>query len=70
VVEAEEDKAKDAEKEDPDEARLNTPAKSTATIPTRVPNDVPYTQQALFNLLKFIEYSIDRQVYKTAWQHL
>jgi len=59
VVEAEEDKAKDAKKEDPDKVRLNVPARSMATIPTRVPNNIPYTRQALFNLLKFIEYSID-----------
>jgi hypothetical protein len=70
VAEAEEDEAKDAEEEDPDEARLNAPARSTATIPTRVPNDVPYTRQALFDLLKFMEYSTDRQVYETAWQRL
>jgi hypothetical protein len=60
VVEAKEDKAKDAEKEDPDKARLNVPTRSTAIIPTRVSDNVPYTRQALFNLLKFIEYSIDR----------
>jgi hypothetical protein len=70
VAEAEEDEAEDTEEEDPDEARLNAPARSRATIPTRVPDDVPYTRQALFDLLKFMEYSTDRQVYKTAWQRL
>jgi hypothetical protein len=62
--------AKDAEKEDPDEAMLNAPARNMATIPSKVPDNVPYTQQALFDLLKFIEYSIDREVYETAWQRL
>ena len=59
MVEAEEDEAEDAEKEDSDKVRLNVLARSTATIPIRVSNNVPYTRQALFDLLKFMEYSID-----------
>jgi transposase-like protein len=65
-----EEAAKAAEAEEATEARLNAPARNTATIPKKVPDDVPYTRQALFNLLKFIEYSTDREVYKTAWQRL
>jgi hypothetical protein len=68
VVEADNDKAEDAEEEEETvEARLNTPARNTATIPKKVPDNVPYTRQALFNLLKFMEYSTDHKVYKTAW---
>jgi hypothetical protein len=72
AAEAEEDDedAEDAEKEDPDEAMLNAPARNMATIPLKVPDDVPYTRQALFDLLKFMEYSTDREVYETAWQRL
>jgi hypothetical protein len=68
--EEEADEADDATGEDPDEARLNAPARNKATIPTRVPDDIPYTRQALFDLLKFMEYSTDRKVYETAWQRL
>ncbi|KAL1856464.1 hypothetical protein Daus18300_010731 [Diaporthe australafricana] len=57
--------AEEAEAEDPDKATLNAPARNKATIPMRVPNDVPYTRQALFDLLKFMEYSTDREVYET-----
>jgi hypothetical protein len=69
-VEEEADKADDAMGEDPDKARLNVPARNKATIPIRVPNNISYTRQALFDLLKLIEYSIDYKVYKTAWQRL
>jgi hypothetical protein len=69
-AEAEDAEAEDAEEEDPDEARLNAPARNKATIPIKVPDDVPYTRQALFDLLKFMEYSTDREVYETAWQRL
>jgi len=67
VEEEEADKANDVIGEDPDKARLNVPARNKATIPTRVSDNVPYTRHALFDLLKFIKYSTDCKVYKTAW---
>jgi hypothetical protein len=71
AAEADDDEAEDAEEEEETaEARLNAPARNTATIPKKVPDDVPYTRQALFDLLKFMEYSTDREVYETAWQRL
>jgi len=72
VVEEEAEEADEADEEDPDEATLNAPARNNATIPTKVPDlcDVPYTRQALFDLLKFMEYSTDREVFETAWQRL
>jgi hypothetical protein len=56
--EEEEDEAGDASKGDTDEARLNAPARNQATMPKRVPKleDIPYTRQALFDLLRFMEY--------------
>jgi hypothetical protein len=62
----------DVRKEDADKARLNGPARNQATMPSRVPKlkDIPYTRQALFDLLRFMEYSIHREVYETAWQRL
>jgi hypothetical protein len=69
-----EEEAEDAEEEESEAATasLNAPARNKATIPTRVPElkDIPYTRQALFNLVRFMEYSIDREVYETAWQRL
>jgi len=71
AAEANNNKAKNIEKEEETaEARLNMPARNTAIIPKKVLDDVPYTRQALFNLLKFIEYSTDCKVYKIAWQRL
>ena len=67
MAEADNDKAEDAEKEEETvEARLNILVRNTAMIPKKVLDDVPYTRQALFDLLKFIEYSIDCKVYKMA----
>ena len=44
AAKADNNKAKDAEKEEETtEARLNMPAKNTAIIPKKVPNNVPYT---------------------------
>jgi hypothetical protein len=66
AAEAEEDKAGNAKEEDLDTARLNAPARIKATISAKVPDDVPYTRQALFDLLKFIEYRAFRLVPGTA----
>jgi hypothetical protein len=69
-----EEETEDAEEEEAEAAiaSLNSPARNKATIPTKVPElkDIPYTRQALFDLLKFMEYSTDREVYDTAWQRL
>jgi transposase-like protein len=71
LMAAEEEEAEDAEEEeDPDVASLNALARNKVTIAGTVPEDIPYTWQALFDLLKFIEYSTDHKVYETAWQQL
>jgi hypothetical protein len=43
VEEEEADKVNNTTGEDPDKARLNVLVRNKVIIPTRVPNDVPYT---------------------------
>ena len=61
-----------AELEDNDEdlASLNAPARNTLTVPLAVPSSIPYTQTALFNLLKVMEYATNCKTYDTAWRRL
>ena len=67
AAEVDNNKAEDAKKEEETvEARLNILARNTAIIPKKVPDNIPYTWQALFDLFKFIEYSIDCKVYEIA----
>jgi hypothetical protein len=43
LIQEEEEEAEETEEEDLDEAILNALARNTATIPTRVPDNFPYT---------------------------
>lgn len=62
--------AADLEDGDEDLASLNAPARNTLMIPSRVPDEIPYTRTALFGLLKIMEYTDDRETYVSAWQRL
>lgn len=53
------DGAGDLEDHNEDLISLNAPVRSKSTMPLRIPNNIPYTRKALFDLLKFIEYSPD-----------
>lgn len=64
------DEAEDLEDRDEDLASLNAPARNKLTMPLRVPSEIPYTRTALFDLLKFMEYSSDCETYEIAWQRL
>ncbi|KAL2272258.1 hypothetical protein FJTKL_07167 [Diaporthe vaccinii] len=65
-----EEEEEGSEEEDPELASLNAPARNKAIIPLKVPDNIPHTRQALFDLLKFMEYSNDRDIYEIAWQRL
>lgn len=58
--------AKDDEAGDEDLASLNAPARNATVMPSKVPTNVPYSRTALFNLLKYMEYSTDRETYDMA----
>ena len=58
------------EQDDEELRQMNAPARNQAIIPPTIPREIPYTRQGLFDLLKFMEYHIDREVYEEAWRRL
>lgn len=65
------DEAAEIEDGDEDLASLNAPARNVlAAMPRRVPSEIPNTRTALFELLKIMEYTDDRETFNTAWRRL
>lgn len=62
----------DLESDTEDFGLQNVPARNTSRQTSKVPilADIPYTRTALFDLLKIMEYTIDRETYDMAWQRL
>jgi hypothetical protein len=62
----------DLESDTEDFGLQNVPARNTSRQTSKVPilSDIPYTRTALFDLLKIMEYTIDRETYDMAWQRL
>lgn len=59
-------KAAEFKEGDKDLASLNTPVRNAVMVPWRVPSEIPYTQIALFKLLKIIEYTDNHETFETA----